>query len=194
MIGRVSGTLLEKMPPMALVDVAGIGYEIDVPMSSFYNLPAVGERVTLVTHFVVREDVQQLYGFLTQKERAAFRTLIRVAGVGPKLALTVLSGLSADELADCIMKKDVASLMRVPGIGKKTAERLLLELEGKLADALPQVAGTVAAKSNVANDALNTLLALGYSDKEVLPVLKKLPEDLSLEDSIRQALKLLARK
>lgn len=194
MIGRVSGTLLEKMPPMALVDVAGIGYEIDVPMSSFYNLPAVGERVTLVTHFVVREDVQQLYGFLTQKERAAFRTLIRVAGVGPKLALTVLSGLSADELADCIMKKDVASLMRVPGIGKKTAERLLLELEGKLADALPQVAGTVAAKSNVASDALNTLLALGYSDKEALPVLKKLPEDLSLEDLIRQALKLLARK
>lgn len=193
MIGRLSGTLLEKLPPQVLLDVGGVGYEIDVPMSSFYNLPAVGERVTLVTHFVVREDAQQLYGFLSQKERAAFRALIRISGVGPKLALSVLSGMSADELAQCIVLQDASRLTRVPGIGKKTAERLLLELKGKLADALPQ-AGGVSVSAGVTHDALGALLALGYSDKEALPVLKQLPEGLSLEESIRQALKLLARK
>ena len=193
MIGRLSGTLLEKLPPQVLLDVGGVGYEIDVPMSSFYNLPAIGERVTLVTYFVVREDAQQLYGFLSQKERAAFRELIRISGVGPKLALSVLSGMSADDLAQCIVLQDAARLTRVPGIGKKTAERLLLELKGKLADALPQ-AGGLSANTGVANDALNALLALGYSDKEALPALKQLPENLSLEESIRQALKLLARK
>lgn len=193
MIGRLTGTLLEKLPPQVLLDVAGVGYEVDVPMSSFYNLPATGERVTLVTHFVVREDAQQLYGFLTQKERAAFRELIRISGVGPKLALSVLSGMSADELAQCIVLQDAARLTRVPGIGKKTAERLLLELKGRLADALPQ-AGGVSSSAGVANDALNALLALGYADKEALPALKQLPEGLSLEETIRQALKLLARK
>jgi Holliday junction DNA helicase RuvA len=193
MIGRLTGTLLEKMPPQVLLDVGGVGYEIDVPMSSFYNLPAVGERVTLVTHFVVREDAQQLYGFLSLKERVAFRELIRISGVGPKLALSVLSGMSADELAQCIVMQDAALLTRVPGIGKKTAERLLLELKGRLADALPQVGG-VSVSAGVTHDALGALLALGYSDKEALPVLKQLPEGLSLEESIRQALKLLARK
>ncbi len=193
MIGRLSGTLLEKHPPQVLLDVAGVGYEIDVPMSSFYNLPAIGERVTLVTHFVVREDAQQLYGFLSQKERAAFRELIRISGVGPKLALSVLSGMSADDLAQCIVLQDAGQLTRVPGIGKKTAERLLLELKGRLADALP-TAGGVSAGAGVTHDALGALLALGYSDKEALPALKQLPEGLSLEDSIRQALKLLARK
>ena len=193
MIGRLSGTLLEKHPPQVLLDVGGVGYDIDVPMSSFYNLPEIGERVTLVTHFVVREDAQQLYGFLSQKERAAFRELIRISGVGPKLALSVLSGMSADDLAQCIVLQDAGRLTRVPGIGKKTAERLLLELKGKLADALPQ-AGGISANAGVANDALNALLALGYSDKEALPTLKQLPEDLSLEETIRQALKLLARK
>jgi Holliday junction DNA helicase RuvA len=193
MIGCLSGTLLEKHPPQVLLDVAGVGYEIDVPMSSFYNLPAIGERVTLVTHFVVREDAQQLYGFLSLKERVAFRELIRISGVGPKLALSVLSGMSADDLAQCIVLQDAGQLTRVPGIGKKTAERLLLELKGRLADALPQVGG-VSPSAGVTHDALGVLLALGYSDKEALPALKQLPEGLGLEESIRQALKLLARK
>ncbi len=191
MIGRLTGNLLEKRPPLVLLDVQGVGYEVDVPMSSFYNLPAVGERVTLLTHFVVREDAQLLYGFLTAKERDAFRVLIRITGVGPKLALSVLSGLSVDELAQAVALQETSRLTRVPGIGKKTAERLLLELKGKLADALPVAASSAA---GVAHDALNALLALGYSDKEALPVLKQLPEDLSLEESIRQALKLLAKK
>jgi Holliday junction DNA helicase RuvA len=190
-IGRLSGTLLEKRPPLVLVDVQGVGYEIDVPMSSFYNLPALGEHVTLLTHFVVREDAQLLYGFLTAKERDAFRVLIRITGVGPKMALSLLSGLSVDELAQAVALQETGRLTRVPGIGKKTAERLLLELKGKLADALPVVASSPA---GVAHDALNALLALGYSDKEALPALKQLPEDLSLEDAIRQALKLLAKK
>ncbi len=193
MIGRLTGTLLEKQPPQIVVDVAGVGYEVDVPMSSFYNLPAIGEKVALVTHFVVREDAQQLFGFLTQKERAAFRELIRISGVGPKLALSVLSGLSVDDLASCVVLQDAGRLTKVPGIGKKTAERLLLELKGKLADALPQT-GAGLAVATVANDALNALLALGYSDKEALPALKQLAEGLSLEESIRQSLKLLARK
>lgn len=194
MIGRLTGILLEKHPPQVLVDVAGVGYEVDVPMSSFYNLPAVGERVSLVTHFVVREDAQQLFGFLTQKEREAFRALIRISGVGPKLALSVLSGLSADDLAQCVVMQDAGRLTRVPGIGKKTAERLLLELKGKLADALPSGPGGAPTSAGVAADALNALLALGYSDKEALPAIKQLPEGLGLEESIRQALKLLAKK
>ena len=193
MIGRISGVLLEKQPPQVIIEAAGLGYEVDVPMSTFYNLPAVGERVTLLTHFVVREDAQLLYGFLTQKERAAFRELIKISGVGPKLALSVLSGLNADELAQCVALQDAARLTKVPGIGKKTAERLLLELKGKLADALPQAGGTQSS-AGVANDALHALLALGYSDKEALPVLKQLPEGLSLEESIRQALKAMAKK
>ena len=194
MIGRLTGTLLEKQPPQIVVDVAGVGYEVDVPMSSFYNLPASGEKVNLFTHFVVREDAQQLFGFLTLKERAAFRELIRISGVGPKLALSVLSGLSVDDLANCIVLQDAGRLTRVPGIGKKTAERLLLELKGKLADALPQAGGTGWITATVANDALNALLALGYSEKEALPALKQLAEGLTLEESIRQSLKLLARK
>lgn len=191
MIGRLSGKLLEKRPPLVLLDVQGVGYEVDVPMSSFYNLPGLGEAVTLLTHFVVREDAQLLYGFLTAKERDAFRVLIRITGVGPKMALSLLSGLSVDELAQAVALQETGRLTRVPGVGKKTAERLLLELKGKLADALPAAASSPA---GVAHDALNALLALGYSDKEALPALKQLPEDLKLEDAIRQALKLLARK
>lgn len=193
MIGRLTGFLLEKQPPQIVVDVGGVGYEVEVSMASFYNLPAAGEKVSLYTHFVVREDAQQLFGFLTHKERAAFRELIRISGVGPKLALSVLSGLSVDDLANCIALQDAGRLTKVPGIGKKTAERLLLELKGKLADALPQSPGGQAVAS-VSNDALHALLALGYSDKEALPAVKQLPEGLTLEESIRQALKLLARK
>ena len=191
MIGRLTGILLEKHPPQILVDVHGVGYEVDVPMSTFYNLPATGEKVALFTHFSVREDAQQLYGFGSAKEREAFRTLIRITGVGPKLALSVLSGMNVDELAQAIAMQETSRLTRIPGVGKKTAERLLLELKGKLADALPTVAGGPA---NVVNDALNALMALGYSDKEAVPALKQLPEGLSLEESIRQALKLLAKK
>jgi Holliday junction DNA helicase RuvA len=191
MIGRLTGILLEKHPPQILVDVHGVGYEVDVPMSTFYNLPAQGEKVALHTHFSVREDAQQLYGFGTAKEREVFRTLIKISGVGPKLALSVLSGMNVDELAQAVALQETGRLVKIPGVGKKTAERLLLELKGKLADALPSVAGSPA---HVANDALNALMALGYSDKEALPALKQLPADLSLEDSIRQALKLLAKK
>lgn len=191
MIGRLTGTLLEKHPPQILVDVHGVGYEVDVPMSTFYNLPAVGDKVALYTHFSVREDAQQLFGFLSAKEREVFRTLIRISGVGPRLALSVLSGLNVDELAQAVAMQDGSRLTKIPGVGKKTAERLLLELKGKLADALPTVAGGPA---HVAHDALNALMALGYSDREAAPALKQLPEGLSLEESIRQALKLLAKK
>lgn len=194
MIGRITGTLLEKHPPQLLVEAGGVGYEVEVPMSTFFSLPGVGERVALLTHFVVREDAQLLYGFLTQKERAAFRELIRISGVGPKLALSVLSGLTVDELAQCVALQESGRLTKVPGIGKKTAERLLLELKGKLADALPQAVGGVSTPVGIASDALNALLALGYSEKEALPTLKQLPEGLGLEESIRQALKLLAKK
>lgn len=194
MIGRLSGTLLEKHPPQVLVDVQGVGYEVDVPMSTFYNLPATGQPVTLLTHFSVREDAQQLFGFLTAKEREAFRLLIRITGVGPRLALAVLSGLSVEELAQAVTLQEAGRLTRIPGVGKKTAERLLLELKGRLADALPGGPGALPATAGVQSDALNALLALGYSDKEALPVVKQLPEGLALEEAIRQALKRLAKK
>ncbi len=192
MIGWLTGTLVEKQPPQLVVEVHGVGYEVDVPMSSFYNLPPVGEKVSLHTHFSVREDAQQLYGFLTLKEREAFRLLIRITGVGPRMALAVLSGLSVDDLAQAVTLQESGRLIRIPGVGRKTAERLLLELKGKLAEALPAV-GAPAAVS-VERDALHALLALGYSEKEALPALKSLPEGLSLEEAIRQALKLLAKK
>lgn len=193
MIGRLTGTLLEKHPPQILVDVHGVGYEVDVPMSTFYNLPAVGERLSLYTHFSVREDGQQLYGFLTMREREVFRLLIRISGVGPRLALAVLSGLSVDELAQAVTLQEIGRLTRIPGVGKKTAERLLLELKGKLTDALP--AGSAAATpAGIQVDVLHALLALGYSDKEAIPVIKQLPAGLSLEEAIRQALKLLAKR
>lgn len=195
MIGRLTGTLLEKHPPQVLVDVHGVGYEVDVPMSTFYNLPAVGEKLSLYTHFSVREDAQQLYGFLTTKEREVFRLLIRISGVGPKLALAVLSGLSVDELAQAVTLQETGRLTRIPGVGKKTAERLLLELKGKLADTLPAgPAAAAATPAGIQADALHALLALGYCDREAAPVVKQLPEGLSLEEAIRQALKLLAKK
>lgn len=194
MIGRLTGTLLEKHPPQVLVDVQGVGYELDVPMSTFYHLPALGQPVTLLTHFSVREDAQQLFGFLTAREREAFRLLIRITGVGPRLALAVLSGLSVDELAQAVALQEAGRLTRIPGIGRKTAERLLLELKGKLADALPTGPGALPATTGVQADALNALIALGYSDREAAPVVKQLPEGLALEEAIRQALKLLARK
>jgi len=189
MIGRLIGTLAEKSPPQLLIDVNGVGYEVDVPMSSFYNLPALGERVSLLTHFIVREDAQILFGFLTHDERQAFRQLIKITGVGPRMALSLLSGLSVGELAQAVARQETGRLVKVPGIGKKTAERLLLELKGKLGDALVAPA-TVA--SDAQADILQALVALGYSDREAAAALKSLPADASVSEGIKLALKSLA--
>ncbi|MBL0144045.1 MAG: Holliday junction branch migration protein RuvA [Betaproteobacteria bacterium] len=189
MIGRIAGTLVEKNPPQVVVLASGVGYEIDVPMSTFYNLPKTGEAVELLTHLVVREDAHLLFGFLTAGERTAFRQLLKVSGVGPKVALSVLSGLSVDDLAAAVASDDAARLTRVPGIGKKTAERLVLELRDKLPSTLP------AAKASAphASDVLNALLSLGYNAREASIAIRDLPPDLTLADSIRQALKVLAK-
>jgi len=190
MIGRLTGTLAEKTPPQLLLDVNGVAYEVDVPISSFYNLPNVGEHVTLLTHFVVREDAQVLYGFLTHEERATFRQLVKISGVGPRTALAILSGLSVSELAQAVSLQESGRLVKVPGIGKKTAERLLLELKGKLgADlALPAHADTDAQA-----DILQALVALGYSDKEAAASLKALPKDVAVGEGIKLALRALAK-
>ena len=190
MIGRITGTLAEKSPPQLLIDVNGVGYEIDVPMSSFYNLPGLGERVTLLTHFVVREDAQVLFGFLTHDERATFRLLVKISGIGPRTALAILSGLSVNELAQAVSLQESGRLVKVPGIGKKTAERLLLELKGKLGDSLA-VPASVA--SHAQGDILQALLALGYSDREAAAALKALPADVGVSDGIKLALRALAK-
>ena len=190
MIGRLVGTLAEKSPPQLLVDANGVGYEVDVPMSSFYNLPALGERVTLLTHFVVREDAQVLFGFLSQEERSTFRLLVKISGVGPRTALSILSGLSVDELARAVSLQEGARLVKVPGIGKKTAERLLLELKGKLGDA---VAAPASVASSAQADILQALVALGYSDREAAFALKNLPADVGVSEGIKLALKALAK-
>ena len=190
MIGRLSGQLAEKNPPQLLVDVNGVGYAVDVPMSTFYNLPALGERVTLLTHFVVREDAQVLFGFLTHEERATFRLLVKISGVGPRTALSILSGLSVGELAQAISMQESARLVKVPGIGKKTAERLLLELKGKLG---PDLGSPASVASDAQGDILQALVALGYSDREAALALKSLPKDVSVSDGIKLALKSLAR-
>jgi Holliday junction DNA helicase RuvA len=190
MIGRLEGRLLDKSPPQVLLDCAGVGYELDVPMSSFYNLPAVGERVVLLTHQVVREDAHLLYGFLTAAERAAFRQLIKVSGVGARTALAVLSGMTVTELAQAVTLQESGRLTRVPGIGKKTAERLLLELKGKLGAELATGATPV---SEAQADVLHALAALGYSEREAAAAVKSLPEGTSVSDGIRHALKNLAK-
>ena len=193
MIGRLSGLLAEKNPPQILVDVGGVGYEVDVPMSTFYNLPGLGERVTLLTHFVVREDAQVLFGFLTPSERATFRQLVKISGIGPRMALSLLSGLSVGELAQAVSRQESARLVKVPGIGKKTAERLLLELKGKLGPDLAPGAASAQVVSDAQADILQALLALGYSDKEAARAVRELPEGIAVGDGIRQALKLLAK-
>jgi Holliday junction DNA helicase RuvA len=190
MIGRLSGTLLEKNPPTVLVDVGGIGYEVDVPMSTFYDLPAVGERVTLLTQPVVREDAHLLYGFLGAGERDAFRQLIRIAGVGPRTALSVLSGLSVQDLVQAVALQEPGRLTKIPGIGKKTAERLLLELKGKLAEA---VAPAGARAGDASADILKALSALGYSEKEALAAVRQLAPATGVSEGIRLALKTLAK-
>lgn len=192
MIGRIQGKLLEKKPPQILVDVHGVGYEIDVPMSTFYNLPDIGQEVTLLTHFVVREDAQLLYGFASAKERATFRQLIKISGIGARTALAVLSGMSVEALAQAVSQQESAILTRVPGIGKKTAERLVLELKGKLGADLDGVT-LVAAPGDNRADVAAALTALGYSDREANAAAKKLPADISVSDGIREALKSMAR-
>jgi Holliday junction DNA helicase RuvA len=192
MISRLTGMLLEKNPPLVTIDVQGIGYEVGVPMSTFYNLPATGERTSLYTHFVVREDGQSLYGFLTDAEREAFRQLLKISGVGPRIALAVLSGLSVGELSQAVAMQEAGRLVKIPGIGKKTAERLLLELRDKLAKN-PAISSVVPAAADPGSDILNALVALGYSDREALAATKSLPEGVSVSDGIRQALKSLSR-
>ena len=192
MIGRLSGTLLEKTPPLVLIDCNGVGYECEVPMSTFYNLPAIGEKVVMLTHFVVREDAQLLYGFGSSQERATFRQLLKVNGIGAKSALSILSGLSIEDLVQAVAMQEPAMLTRVPGIGKKTAERLLLELKDKFTIEHAAAAGSAQPASS-ASDILNALLALGYKDKEAVTAIKLLDKDVSVTDGIRQALKLLTK-
>ena len=191
MIGRITGLLAEKNPPQVLVDAGGVGYEIDVPMSTFYNLPALGERVTLLTHFVVREDAQQLFGFLAAEERATFRELVRISGVGPRTALAILSGLSVAELSQAIARQESARLVKVPGIGKKTAERLLLELKGKLGPDLALPAAS--ASSDAQADIVQALMALGYNERDANAALKALPPGVGVSEGIKLALKALSR-
>ena len=190
MIGRLTGILLEKNPPQILLDVQGVAYEVDVPMSTFYNLPALHERVVLHTHLIVREDAHLLYGFVSDDERVAFRQLLKISGVGPKLALSVLSGLSLNDLAVAVASKEAGRLTKIPGVGKKTAERLLLELQGKFT---VTSGSTGRAVSTQGGDVVNALLALGYNAKEADWAAKQLPADVGVSDGIRQALKLLSK-
>ncbi|MEO6975901.1 MAG: Holliday junction branch migration protein RuvA [Gallionella sp.] len=191
MIGRLTGILLEKNPPQILLDVQGVAYELDVPMSTFYNLPVLHEKVVLHTQLIVREDAHLLYGFLSNEERLAFRQLLKISGVGPKLALSVLSGLSLNDLALAVANKEAGRLTKIPGVGKKTAERLLLELQGKFT--VTGAGATTGPISSSGNDIVNALLALGYNEKEADWAAKQLPKDASVSDGIRQALKLLSK-
>lgn len=192
MIGRIAGTLIEKNPPQLLVDCQGVGYDVDVPMSTFYNLPGLGERVVLLTHLAIREDAHVLFGFGTSEERTTFRQLIKISGVGARTALSILSGMSVADLAQAITFQEAGRLTRVPGIGKKTAERLLLELKGKLGADLGS-GGAVPLAGDHSSDILNALLALGYSDKEALLAMKSVPAGAGVSDGIKLALKSLSK-
>lgn len=196
MIGRITGLLLEKHPPLVLVDVQGVGYEIDVPMSTFYQLPAIGAQVILHTHLVVREDIHLLFGFSTEAERQAFRQLVKISGVGARTALAVLSGLSVADLHQAVAAQDSVRLIKTPGIGKKTAERLLLELRDKLDSGMTGGTGAtgITLSSASASDILNALLSLGYNDREANWAIKQLPAGATVSDGIRQALKLLSKE
>ena len=192
MIGRIQGILVSVHPPRLLVDCQGIGYEVDVPMSTLYQLPQAGQKITLLTHFQVREDAQQLFGFATETEREAFRQLIKISGVGSRTALAVLSGMSVNELAQAIALQEAGRLPQVPGIGKKTAERLCLELKGKLAPDLG-ITGGKSQAIEASSEVLQALLALGYSEKEALLALKQIPPETSVSDGIRMGLKYLSK-
>ena len=192
MIGRISGILLDKTPPLALIDCNGVGYECEVPMSTFYLLPQVGDKVTLLTHFIVREDAQLLFGFGTNQERLMFRQLLKVNGIGAKSALAILSGLSIDELIQAVSLQEAGLLTRVPGIGKKTAERLLLELKDKFTlDSALSIKGS--GMASISQDVLNALIALGYNERESLNAVKSLDINLTVNDGIKQALKYLSK-
>jgi len=191
MIGRLHGILLEKTPPLVLIDCNGVGYECEVPMSTFYNLPNIGEMLTLLTHFIVREDAQLLYGFGTERERSAFRQLLKVNGVGAKSALSILSGLSVDDLIQAITLQETGLLTRVPGVGKKTAERLLLELKDKFS--IEGVAGNLNTPKSAASDVLNALVSLGYNEKEALLAVKQLAPDIGISEGIKLSLKALSK-
>jgi len=192
MIGRISGILLDKTPPLALIDCNGVGYECEVPMSTFYLLPQVGDKVTLLTHFVVREDAQLLFGFGTNQERLMFRQLLKINGIGAKSALAILSGLSIDELIQAVSLQEAGLLTRVPGIGKKTAERLLLELKDKFTlDSALSIKGS--GITSISQDVLNALIALGYNERESLNAVKSLDINLTVNDGIKQALKYLSK-
>ncbi len=190
MIGRLSGLLLDKNPAQLIVDCNGVGYEVSVPMSTFYHLPGTGERVTLLTHMLVREDAQLLYGFGTGQERELFRELIKISGIGARTGLAILSGMSVNDLAQAVTLQDVGRLTKIPGIGKKTAERLLLELKGKLG---ADIGAAASGDNESSNDILSALLALGYSEKEALLAIKQVPAGSSVSDGIRQALKALSK-
>ena len=201
MIGRLRGTLAEKQPPHLLLDVNGVGYELEVPMTTLYRLPAVGEPLTLHTHLVVREDAHLLYGFFEKRERELFRELIRLNGVGPKLALALMSGLEVDELVRCVQAQDTAALVKVPGVGKKTAERLLVELKDRFKawESIPSIAPLVAepqlaqAVSSAENDAVSALISLGYKPQEASRAVAAVKEDgMSSADLIRRALRGMA--
>ena len=192
MIGKISGTLLEKNPPQVLVDCHGVGYEVDVPMSTFYNLGDIGKPISLLTHFVVREDAQLLYGFATAAERHAFRQLIKISGVGPRMALAVLSGMGVTDLINTVASQDTARIVKVPGIGKKTAERLLLELKGKMGADLGPL-GSVSSVGDAASDIQQALMALGYNEKDAASAQKALPPDVGVSEGIKLALKALAK-
>ena len=191
MIGKLTGTLAAKNPPEVLVDCGGVGYEVLVPMSTFYNLPALGDKVALLTHLIVREDAHLLYGFATNEERAGFKQLVKISGVGPRTALSILSGMSVADIAQAVAKQDPGRLTKIPGIGKKTAERLLLELKGKLGDAL--ATGGVSVANDNQSDILQALVALGYSDRDAGLALKALPADVGVSEGIKLALKALAK-
>jgi Holliday junction DNA helicase RuvA len=194
MIGKLTGLLAAKNPPEVLVDCGGVGYEVLVPMSTFYNLPALGEKVALLTHLIVREDAHILYGFATQDERAGFKQLVKISGVGPRTALSILSGMSVADIAQAVTKQDAGRLTKIPGIGKKTAERLLLELKGKLGDSiLGAGAGGVSVANDNQSDILQALVALGYSDRDAGLALKALPADVGVSEGIKLALRALAK-
>lgn len=198
MISRLTGTILEKVPPQVVIDVGGVGYEVDVSMQTFYLLPPVGEQVRLFTQLVIREDAHLLFGFMSMEERATFRQLIKVSGIGAKTALGILSAMNADELADAVAQEDIKRLSSAPGIGKKTAERMVLELRGKLISSAPVSDGlfaTPAAPTDIVDDVVSTLIALGYTEREARAAIKKLPKDATFSDvseGVRLALKLMA--
>ena len=191
MIGRIKGMLIDKSPPIILVDCHGVGYELEVPMTTFYELPNIGNEVILLTHFIVREDAQLLFGFASAQERKIFKQLIKVNGVGAKVALSILSGITLNELMIAINQSESDLLVKIPGIGKKTADRLVLELKDKFKD-IP-VDGSPDSIPSQVDDIQNALLGLGYSLKDSVTVIRELPDEISVNDGIRQALKMLSK-